>query len=98
VKWLDVKRLFLAGYGKLLHMKGLDVEDVLQEVYMGLLIRNSGDGAWDPAKSSFGHYVHMVCGSVVLNYVSKQKRVHRTDMSLRREIMQIARSGLSLCY
>ena len=51
---------------------------VLQEVYKGLLIRNAGKCPWDPAKSSFGHYVHMVCGCILSNYhrrMSRQRQV-----------------------
>jgi len=53
---------------------------VLQEVYRGLLVRNAGTCPWDPAKSSFGHYVHMVCGCVLSNYHRRQgrKKQHET--------------------
>jgi len=59
---------------------GYEPEDVLQEVYKGLLVRNSGTCAWDPAKSSFGHYVHMVAGCILSNYhrkVSRQRSVEQ---------------------
>jgi DNA-directed RNA polymerase specialized sigma24 family protein len=52
----------------------MDTEDILQEVFKGILTRNKGRCPWDPQKSSFGHYVHMVCGCVLLNLQKKQKR------------------------
>jgi hypothetical protein len=58
---------------------GYDPEDVLQEVYKGLLVRNAGKCPWDPAKSSFGHYVHMVCGCILSNYHRKQYRIREVE-------------------
>ena len=71
----EVRKLLLAGYGDRLARSGWDVEDVLQDVYLGLLTRNRGTCPWDPEKSSFGHYVHMVCGCIVSNYGRKVNRV-----------------------
>jgi DNA-directed RNA polymerase specialized sigma24 family protein len=60
---------------------------VLQEVYKGLLTRNAGRGKFDPRRSSFGHYIHLVCGSILANY-------HR-KMSRRREMEQVGMRGLN---
>ena len=70
----EVKKLLFAGFGHKIFSSGYDPEDVLQEVYRGLLARNQGRCPWDPGKSSFGHYVHMVCSCVVSNYHRKQRR------------------------
>jgi len=51
-----------------------DPEDVLQEVFKGVLIRNQGNCPFDPAKASFGHYVHMVCRCVLSNYHRRYQR------------------------
>ena len=72
----EVAKLLFAGYGPRIFGAGYDPDDVLQEVYKGLLARNRGTCPWDERKSSFGHYVHMVCGCVLSNYYRKQKR-HR---------------------
>ena len=71
----EVKRLLMAGFGITIDRWGWDREDVLQEVYKGLLARNRGTCPWDARKSSFGHYVHMVCRCVLLNYARKQRRI-----------------------
>lgn len=81
----EVAKLFYAGYGQRVYAAGYDPEDVLQEVYKGLLSRNKGTCPWDPRKSSFGHYVHMVCGCIVANY-------HRR-MTRRRAVEQIGAPG-----
>ena len=75
----EVRKLLFSGFGKRIFAAGYDPEDVLQEVYRGLLARNKGTCPWDPAKSSFGHYVHMVCGCVLSNYHRKQNRVRQFE-------------------
>jgi len=81
----EVRKLFFAGFGRRIYAAGYDGDDVLQEVYRGLLARNRGKCPWDPSKSSFGHYVYMVCSCVLSNYHRKQKR--------RRQFEQIGISG-----
>ena len=67
----EVRKIFFAGFARQAFRNGYDPEDVLQEVYKALLIRNNGICPWDPAKSSFAHYVHMVCNGTFLNYYRK---------------------------
>jgi hypothetical protein len=75
----EVRKLFYAGYGRRVTRHGYDPEDVLQEVYQGLLVRNRGKCPFDPSKSSFGHYVHMVCGCIVSNYRRRYSRLERNE-------------------
>lgn len=77
----EVRKLLFAGFGLRIKNSGYDPEDVLQEVYRGILARNRGKCPFDPAKSSFGHYVHMVCECILNNYHRKESR--------RREFEQI---------
>lgn len=51
-----------------------EIEDILQEVFAGLLVRNQGKCPWDHEKSSLGHYVHMVASCVISNYHAKQSK------------------------
>lgn len=74
----EVLKLFMAGFGRRLLGSGYseaEVYDVLQEVYKGLLVRNAGTCPWDPAKGTFGTYVHRVCGCIVSNYIRKRSRI-----------------------
>ncbi len=75
----EVRKLFYAGYGRRVLKYGYDPEDVLQEVYKGLLVRNQGKCPFDPTKSSFGHYVHMVAGCIVSNYHRRYSRLNRNE-------------------
>ncbi len=75
----EVRKLLFAGFGKRIVRMGYDPEDVLQDVYKGLLARNLGKCPWDANKSSFGHYVHMVCGCIVSNYHRKYNRINSNE-------------------
>jgi len=70
----EVRKLLYAGFGGRISRKGYEIEDVLQEVYKGLIARNNGKCPWDARISSFGHYVHMVCGCILSNYERKMAR------------------------
>ena len=70
----EVQKLLFHGFGYKIFAQGYDPADVLQEVFKGILARNNGTCAWDESKSSFGHYVHMVCGCVLANYHRREQR------------------------
>lgn len=75
----EVKKLLYAGFGSRIVAMGYDPEDVLQDVYKGLLARNMGKCPWDASKSSFGHYVYMVCGCILSNYHRKYNRINQNE-------------------
>ena len=70
----EVRKLMYAGFGLRIARSGYDPEEVLQEVYRGILVRNQGKCPFDARKSSFGHYVHMVIECVLNNYHRKEQR------------------------
>ena len=76
----EVRKLFYAGFALKISYRGFDPEDVLQELYQALLIRNAGKCPWDPQKSSFGHYVHMVAGCIISNYIRKHGRIEANEV------------------
>jgi DNA-directed RNA polymerase specialized sigma24 family protein len=69
-----------AGFGLRIARAGYDPEEVLQEVYRGILVRNQGKCPFDRRKSSFGHYVHMVIECVLNNYHRKEQRKQRHEV------------------
>lgn len=77
----EVAKLLFAGFGSWIRTSGYDPDDVLQEVYRGLLARNAGKCPWMATKSSFGHYVHMVCHGVVANYHRQQSRRRKVEQT-----------------
>lgn len=76
----EVAKILFAGFGSWIYSGGYDPEDVLQEVYRGILTRNAGKCPWDARKSSFGHYVHMVCQGVLSNWHRKIKRKRENEV------------------
>lgn len=70
----DIKLLFYKRQAPSVIKAGLDPEDVLQEVYKGILIRNEGTCPYDPEKSAFSTYVVMVMNCIVMNLINKQRR------------------------
>lgn len=75
----EVAKLLFAGFGNWIYTAGYDPQEVLQEVYLGLAVRNQGKCPWTKSKSSFGHYVHMVCNGVLSNYHRKNKRIREHE-------------------
>ena len=77
----EVAKLLFAGFGHWIHGQGYSAEDVLQEVYKGILIRNRGTCPFDPRKASFGHYVHLVAGCIMSNLHRKQGRMREKEQT-----------------
>lgn len=71
---IEVRKILFARFGRKIVAMGYDPHDVLQEVYRKLLVANQGAHPYDPGKSSFGHYVYMVCDSALRNYRKKEER------------------------
>lgn len=76
----EVRKLFYAGFGRRVARSGFDPEEVLQEIFRGILARNNGKCPFDATKSSFGHYVHMVIECILNNYHRKEMR--RSDKEI----------------
>ena len=76
---LEVRKIFFAGFAGKVNRMGYDPEDVLQEVYQGILVRNMGKCPFDSRKSSFGHYVHMVTSCILSNYRRRHSRLERNE-------------------
>jgi len=70
-KHIDIKKIFLKKYSQVVLNSGNNSEDVLQEVYKTILIKNKGRCPFDPRKSAFSTYVMMIIHNVVSNYLTK---------------------------
>ena len=71
----DIKNLFYKRQGQKLMKTGVNAEEVLQEVYKGLLIRNRGSCPFDPDKSAMSTYIVMVVDCITMNYMNKFNRI-----------------------
>ena len=69
-----VERIYWSRWASQVRAGGLDADDVLQKVYLGLLARNRGINPYNPLTSSRSNYVFIVLKSVVRNAVDAHKR------------------------
>lgn len=76
----DIMKLLGKVCGQAIKKYGYDFDDIFQEVCLGIIIRNRGRGAFDPSRSSFGHYIVLVCNSVFRNYHLKEQRKRGREM------------------
>ena len=80
--------------------KNCDPQDVLQEVYKGILIRNRGKCPFDETKSAFSTYIVMVSKCVTINYINKmskkkEREVYGKETSIEDEDYIMAKCGSS---
>jgi RNA polymerase sigma factor (sigma-70 family) len=75
-KYQDIKKITLKHF----RGSGIDPEDLVQEVMVAILKRNTTKSAFDPSLSAFGHYVYMVAHNVLANALEKQRRYNREVM------------------
>jgi RNA polymerase sigma factor (sigma-70 family) len=68
----DVRKIVISGFSK--KVSSEDLEDIIQEIYKGILIRNNGICPFDATKSSFGSYVYMVSNCIIANYYQKKRK------------------------
>lgn len=82
LKYVDIKRI---AYGRFKPMirsiskLGMPEEDILQEVFKGVLVRNLGKCPWDSDKGSFGSYVHMVIQGILYNLHAREMRRYKRE-------------------
>lgn len=74
LKHEEVKKLFMKHCAHMCLEKNCDPQDVLQEVYKGILIRNRGTCPFDETKSAFSTYIVMVSKCVTINYINKMSK------------------------
>lgn len=79
-RYIEVRKLFFAGFASRVHRMGYDPEDVFQDLCRGLLVRNRGKCPWDERKSSFGHYIHMVAGCILSNFHRHRSRIDLSEV------------------
>jgi DNA-directed RNA polymerase specialized sigma24 family protein len=73
-KRADIRRIVVAGFGRSAERSGVGVEDLVQTVFLAIWRRNRMPCAFDPRRSSFGHYVHMVGDRQLKNLMDARKR------------------------
>jgi hypothetical protein len=70
-RFIEVKKLVIAGGYR---VPGFGPDDFLGEVCGVILRRNKMPSAFDPRKSSFGHYVNMIARNLAANLAASPSR------------------------
>ena len=88
----DVRRIVLAKFGHSATSRGIDPDDLVQTVLLAILRRNRMPCAYDPRRSSFGHYVFRVTRSQFVNLTEVEARHHdgmpmETDDGRQRDVI-----------
>lgn len=68
-----LRRIFYARFSAWAESVGLDPEDVLAAVVLGIYARNRGRRPYDPTISKLSTYLYTVCRSVTLNQIEKAR-------------------------
>ena len=79
-KYADIRRLTRTHpLFRVAVARGLDADDCLQAVALGLVSRQRTRSAYDPARASFSRYVLLVAGSVLANMLESQRVRERRE-------------------
>jgi len=70
----DIKSIFYKHFAKMCIQSKYDPEEMLQEIYLGILHRNKGNCPYDPAKSSLSTYIVMVSRCILFNIFNKENK------------------------
>lgn len=70
----DIKSIFYKHFAKMCIQSKYDPEEMLQEIYLGILHRNKGNCPFDPAKSSLSTYIVMVSRCILFNIFNKENK------------------------
>lgn len=70
----DIKSVFYKHFAKMCIQSKYDPEEMLQEIYLGILHRNKGNCPFDPAKSSLSTYIVMVSRCILFNIFNKENK------------------------
>ncbi len=66
----DIKKIV----HKFFSVKDVSMEELLQEVYLAIIHKNTTRSAHDSRKSSFGHYIYMIANNVCIGFVNRNKK------------------------
>jgi len=67
-----IRDLVMSGFGSRLRQFQIDPDDALQQVYLGLLVRNEGTCPFDPAVGALSTYLYWVVNGVTCNLIARE--------------------------
>lgn len=79
-----VKSIYFGRFSKRVGKAGLEHNDVLQAIYMGLLVRSRGRSKWDPTRGALSTWMYVAISGIVINEVEKHHSFLRRSGALGR--------------
>ena len=76
----EVRKLIYKKFGKYILSLGFEFDDVMQEIYVGIIGRNGGINPWDSTISKFGYYIYLVGASIISNYRLKHSKYKKSEV------------------
>ena len=72
-----VRNIFYRCFSRRVMAVGMDPEDTLQSIFVGLLTRSQGRSRWDPARGAMSTWIYMVMRGMVINMTDSHFRARR---------------------
>ena len=76
---LMIRRIYWSRWSHAAVSSGIDPDDVLQHIYIGIMNRNKGTNPYNPEQASLSTYVYIVARSVTLNLIESNRRAIRRN-------------------
>lgn len=83
----EIRKIFIKIYGH--RCVGYDLEELIQKLYLAILVRNKGTCPFDPSKASFSKYVCIVALGVVRNHHRKESKHNARHLLLGDDVPEV---------
>jgi DNA-directed RNA polymerase specialized sigma24 family protein len=77
-----MRRMYWARFSQRVEAMGIEHEDALQEVCMGLTTRSRSASRWNPKRGALSTWVYVAMNGMLLNLIDKQRRALRRSGSV----------------
>lgn len=81
-----VRRIFFRRFSARVRWAGIDPDDALQDIYVGLLTRSKGKSAWDPSRGALSTWIYVAISGMVINMADTQRRRGRTTLGVEDDV------------
>lgn len=81
-----IRRIFFHRFSARVRWAGIDPEDMLQDIYVGLLVRSHGKSAWNPSRGALSTWIYVAISGMVINAADKARRRNRAVLGTERDV------------
>jgi hypothetical protein len=77
-----VRRIFFRRFSSRVRAAGIDPDDAIQDIYVGLLTRSKGKSKWDPSRGGLSTWVYVAISGMCINMADSARRRARTTLGV----------------